>query len=103
MLVSRYCVDLRLLLKRQLPVLGVFALLIPVWTLVLHGGVCIEGGTVVGFPWLFYDQCYGPFLPGGGQAVDPAHFEPLLLVLDSVFWYVVASVLVLLVRRAAGR
>ena len=78
-------------------------MLVPLWTLYLHGGICIEGGTVLGLPWLFYDQCYGPFLPEGGQVVDPAHFEPLLLALDVVFWYVVSMAIVFVLRRAMRR
>ncbi len=96
--------DWKGLLKRQLPVLGTFALLLPVWTLVLHGpGLCIEGGTVVGFPWMFYNRCYGPLLPGGGQAADPAEYLLVPLVVDLVFWYVVSLAIVFLIRLALRR
>lgn len=95
--------DLTAFLKRQLPVLGLFAVLVPYWTLLLHRAVCIEGGTVIGFPWPFYDQCYGPPLPGGGQVVDPAHFEPVLMVVDLVVWYLVSFGTVYLLRRMMKR
>ena len=99
--VARMGTNVKEFLKRQLPVLGVFALLIPVWTLYLHGpGLCIEGGTVLGFPWMFYNQCYGPLLPGGGQAVDPAEYLLVPLAIDLVFWYVVSMALVFAIRLA---
>lgn len=96
--------DVKEFLKRQLPVLGVFALLIPVWTLYLHGpGLCIEGGTVVGFPWMFYNRCYGPPLPGGGQVMDPAEYLLVPLAVDLVFWYVVSMAVVFATRLAMRR
>ncbi len=95
---------LQAMLRRHLPVLGVFALLIPVWTLILHGpGICIEGGTTAGFPWMFYNECHGPPLPGGGQALDPAEYLVVPLVVDLVFWYAVSAAAVLGLRLVVRR
>ena len=52
----------------------------------------MEGGSVVGFPWPIFVQCYGPPLPSGGQAIDPTQFSPVGLAMDFVFWYVVSLV-----------
>ncbi len=96
--------DLSAAFKRRLPVLVLFALLIPVWTLWLHGsGLCVEGGTVVGFPWMFYNQCHGPLFPGGGQEVDPAEYLVVPLIVDIVFWYVMSTACVFVLRLAVRR
>lgn len=95
--------DLKALLKWQLPVLGLFAVLVPCWTVLLRGAFCIEGGTVIGFPWPFYDQCYGPPLPSGGLVPDPAHFYLPQLVMDVMVWYLLSFVFVYLLRRAMKR
>jgi len=91
------------MLKWQASVLVLFALLFAVTTLFLRSAVCIEGGTVIGFPWGFYHQCYGPPIPGDGQAADPAEFLPLGLVLDLAFWYIISAGFVLVFRRATGK
>ncbi len=60
-------------------------------------GVCAEGGTLFGFPYIFYSRCSGPgpgftFVPGNVQ------FNILALAIDLVLWFVVAAVLVTLFR-----
>lgn len=96
-------VDIRAFLKRQAPILGLFAVVAPVWTVWLHGAICIEGGIVVGFPWTFYDRCYAPPPPGGVMTLGPPEFLVLPLVFDVVLWYVASWVGVVLLRRATGR
>lgn len=86
-------------LRRQMPALGLFAVFLAGATLLLHSGLCIEGGRVIGFPWIFYTQCYGGVGPGGVQSVDPAEFLPLHLALDLVVWYLVSAGLVYVLRH----
>ena len=95
--------NLKEMLKRQVLVLALFALLLTLTTLFLRSATCFEGGTVVGFPWMFYNQCYGALIPGDGQAMDPAEFLPLGLVFDLAFWYLVSAGLVFLFRVGMDR
>jgi hypothetical protein len=55
--------------------------------------ICIEGGTVLGFPWPFYHQC---FSPGGGA--DPASWSLVGLLVDVAIWYVLGTLIASLVR-----
>lgn len=61
-------------------------------------GICIEGGTTDGAPYVFYSQCndVGPtgLVPG-----DPV-FRPAALVADLAIWHLVAAVLVFLFLKA---
>jgi len=73
----------------QVPMLGLFAVLFALSTAYLRTTNCIEGGTVMGFPWYFYDQC-----SIGTGASGRAEFLLVSLVVDAVFWYFVSMVLV---------
>lgn len=75
----------------QVPMLGLFAVLFALSTAYLRTTNCIEGGTVIGFPWHFYDQC-----SIGTGALGRPEFLLVSLVVDLVFWYLVSMVLVFL-------
>lgn len=75
----------------QVPVLILLTVLFALSTAYLRSATCIEGGTVIGFPWSFYDQCYA-YMPGG--PLGSAEFALIPLLLDIVFWYLVSMVLV---------
>lgn len=55
--------------------------------------ICIEGGFVVGFPYYFFVQCYGP-----GGIPDPSQFLIPGLALDLVIWYFFGTFLASFVR-----
>lgn len=55
--------------------------------------ICVEGGTVLGFPWGFYHQC---FSPGGGA--DPASWSLVGFLMDVAIWYVLGTIIAALVR-----
>ena len=94
----------RILLKATLPVFILFATTFSLSTAYLHGGVvCIEGGTVLGFPAPIFIQCYGPPRPSGGYGVEAAEFQPIGLVIDLVFWYLGSLVLWMIGLRILGR
>jgi len=61
--------------------------------------VCIEGGEYAGFPVAFYIRCYGPVIPGDGQAKDEPEFRAAFLAVDSACWFVVAAVTLGMLRR----
>ncbi len=94
----------RSILKATLPVFVLLAALFSLSTGYLHAGVvCIEGGPVVGFPFPFFIQCYGPLILGGGQAIDPPQFLLGGLVFDLGFWYIVSMVFWMLGLRVFAR
>lgn len=73
----------------QVPMLGLFAVLFALSTAYLRTTNCVEGGTVIGFPWYFYIQCS---ISVG--ALGRAEFLLVSLVVDVVFWYLVSMMLV---------
>jgi len=75
----------------QIPTLVLFALFFGFSTAYLKSTMCIEGGTVIGYPRYFYAQCYA-YMPGG--PLGPAEFVLVSLLIDVVFWYLVSMVLV---------
>ncbi len=76
----------------QVLVLVVFAMLLGLSTAYLRSTMCIEGGTVIGFPMYFLAQCYASV---SGGALGPAQFVLASLLFDVVFWYLLSTVLVL--------
>ncbi len=54
---------------------------------------CVEGGTLFGFPYIFYSRCNEPG-PGDIPFSGDVHFNILALAIDLVLWFVVAAVLV---------
>ena len=79
--------------KWQVPTLVLFALFFGLSTAYLKSAICIEGGTVIGYPLYFFTQCYS-YMPGG--PLDEAEFALVFLLVDVVFWYAVSVVVVLL-------
>ncbi len=57
--------------------------------------VCHEGGTLFGFPYIFYSRCNEPG-PESIPLLGPGdvQFNILALAIDLVLWFVVAAVLV---------
>ena len=88
--------DVRGLLKAQVPILVVMGVLFGLSTAFLRATVCIEGGIVLGYPLYFYARCYevGPSGPLG-----PPEFLPVALILDALVWYPVAIGFVVVYRR----
>ena len=84
---------------RQLLVLALFLPLFLLTLAFLHVGVCVEGGTILGFPWPAYTQCYGPPIPGDGAVVEPATFQAVGLAVDLVFWNAAAALVVFVYRH----
>jgi len=60
---------------------------------------CVEGGEYLGFPAAFYLRCNGPPIPGDGQGKEEPEFRAVLLAIDSACWYLVAAVVLGMVRR----
>jgi len=87
----------------QVPVLILFASLFGLSTAYLRSTMCIEGGTVIGYPRYFYAQCYA-YMPGG--PLGSVEFVLVSLLIDVVVWYLVSMILVLAVvvvyRRFRG-
>lgn len=84
----------------QVPTLLLFAGLFGVSTAYMKSTMCIEGGTVIGYPRYFYAQCYA-YAPGG--PLGSAEFVLASLLIDVVFWYLVSMILVLAVVVAHRR
>lgn len=76
----------------QVLVLVVFATFLGFSTAYLRSTLCIEGGTVIGFPMYFLAHCYAS-VPGG--ALGPAQFVLASLLFDVVFWYLLSTALIL--------
>jgi O-antigen/teichoic acid export membrane protein len=56
---------------------------------------CVEGGTNLGSPFIFYSQCSNPG-PGFNFVPGEVRFNALALTVDLLLWYVVAATLVTL-------
>ncbi len=69
---------------------GVFSVVPP--------GICVEGGTLFGFPFIFYSQCND----AEGVTPGPVRFNVLALIVDLILWYVVAAILVSAFRTWRG-
>lgn len=95
---------LREYLAPQVATLVLFASSFGLSTAFLRSALCIEGGTVVGYPWTFFSQCYA-YAPGG--PLGAAEFLAAPLVMDLVFWYLVSLLMVIAgiaaLRRLRGR
>ncbi len=61
--------------------------------------VCPEGGEYLGFPVAFYIRCYGALIPGDGQEKGEPQFGGVFLAVDSACWYLVATVMLGMLRR----
>jgi hypothetical protein len=87
-------VSLRWLFRPNLTTFGAATALFltSVYLLGHVGATCIEGGTVVGFPFWFFVQCNSP----GG--IDPAQVSVVGLTLDLLIWYFMGTLLASLVR-----
>ncbi len=55
--------------------------------------ICVEGGTLFGFPFVFYSHC-NQSGPGVTLVPGDVMFNLLALAIDVVLWFVVAAVLV---------
>ena len=97
---SEFKMNFKKLLKWQVSTLALFAVLLGLSTAFLRATVCIEGGTVIGYPRYFLAQCYEM---GPGTPMGPAEFVLVSLLIDVVFWYLVSMVLVLVSVVAYGR
>lgn len=60
---------------------------------------CVEGGTLFGFPFIFYSQCND----ADGVTPGPVRFNVLALTVDLLLWYVVAATLVTLFGMRGNR
>ena len=88
-------VPLRWLFRPNLLSFGVAASLFILSIFLLRNvaAICVEGGSVIGFPWPFYVQC---LRPDGGA--DLASLSLIGLLMDVAIWYVLSTLIAALVR-----
>ncbi len=65
---------------------------------IVSPGICVEGGTLFGFPFIFYSQCN----EADGVTPGQVRFNVLALIVDLTLWYVVAAILVTVFRLSRG-
>jgi len=87
-----------------------FAVLLAIFSVAFPRNVCIEGSpvviafpytfsdTVFGFPYTFYSQCYS--LSGDVLIPDPPQFEPIQFIVDIIFWYIIAAIIIFAYQKS---